>query len=245
MRNYIIRIISLLKGIFFLFNPGSYLGFLAGPLIFIGNSLKLSQWIYIQRKKKLPVDDFYKLVRKYDDRFNLHDYVVKSENLENAPIYYFEFGVAGGTSFKWWLNSTKNPDSKFFGFDTFEGLPEDWGIFKKGEMSPDQLEFQDTRYKFYKGLFQSTVPDFLKDTHLSLSYRKIFHMDADLFSSTLFVLSSISNILKPGDILIFDEFCVPNHEFFAFNIFIESFNIKYETLGAVNNYLQVAVKIIG
>jgi hypothetical protein len=244
LRNFIIRIISLLKAFFFLLNPGSYLGFLSNPLIFSGNALKLSKWISVQRKKKLPVDDFFKLIRNYDDRFQLHDYIVKSENLENLPVYYMEFGVAEGTSFKWWLDNTKNPDSRYYGFDTFEGLPEDWGIFKKGEMGPDTSQFKDTRHKFIKGLFSDTLPDFLKTTEFNPAYKKVFHMDADLFSSTLYALTSISNLLKPGDIIMFDEFCVPNHEFFAFSMFVESYNIKYETLGAVNNYLQVAVKII-
>lgn len=244
MRNIVIRIISLLKSFFFLLNPGVYLGFLSSPFIFFGNSLKLSRWITTQRKMKLEFDDFFKLVRNYGERFKLHEFVLKSENLTNTQIDYLEFGVASGISFEWWLKENKNENSRFYGFDTFEGLPEDWGIFKKGEMAPDQLKFQDGRFKFYKGLFQDTLPGFLKTTKLDNNIRKVIHLDADLFSSTLFVLTSIYYILRPGDILIFDEFCVPNHEFFAFRIFVESFNVKYKAIGAFNNYLQVALEII-
>jgi hypothetical protein len=49
--------------------------------------------------------------------------------------------------------------------------------------------------------------------------------------------------LRKGDILIFDEFNVPNHEFLAFRIFTESYYIKTRLIGAVNNYLQVALII--
>jgi len=217
---------------------------MSSPLIFLGNALKLSRWISSQKKKKLAFDDSFKLVRNYEERFKLHAFVLNSENLVNERINYLEFGVAGGSSFEWWLMENKNTDSRFFGFDTFEGLPENWGIFKKGEMAPDQLEFQDKRYKFLKGLFQTTLPEFLKSTDLDNNIKKIIHLDADLFSSTLFVLTSIHNFLKPGDILIFDEFCVPNHEYFALRIYEESFNPKYETIGAFNNYLQVALKIV-
>ena len=244
LRSLLIRIIAFVKSSFFLLRPGSYLGFLASPLIFIGNSLKLSRWITVQRKKKLGFDDFFKPARNYDDRFKLHGFVADSEKLVEERIYYLEFGVAGGDSFSWWLLKNKNPESRFFGFDTFEGLPEDWGIFKKGEMAPDQLKFQDGRYQFIRGLFQATVPGFLKTTNLDPKTKKVIHLDADLFSSTLFTLTSIAGYLNPGDILIFDEFCVPNHEFFAFSIFEESYNFKYETLGAVNNYLQVALRIV-
>jgi O-methyltransferase len=243
LKTFIIRIISLLKGFFFLLKPGIFLGFISSPFIFIGNSLKLSRWIANQRKNKLPFDDYFKIFRNYEERFKLHEFVINSENLKNTQIDYLEFGVAEGISFKWWLKANQNVKSRFFGFDTFEGLPQDWGIFKKGEMAPNELRFQDNRYKFIKGLFQLTLPEFLKDTEFHPTIKKVVHLDADLFSSTLFVLATIHPILNPHDILIFDEFCVPNHEFFAFRIFEESFNIKYETIAAFNNYLQVAFKI--
>jgi hypothetical protein len=72
----------------------------------------------------------------------------------------------------------------------------------------------------------------------------VVHLDADLFSSAHFVLTSIARYLKEGDIIIFDEFNVPNHEFFAYKCFSDSFYIKTKLIGAVNNYLQVALKIV-
>jgi O-methyltransferase len=243
LKKIIIRVISLLKGFFFLLKPGSYLGFISSPLIFVGNSLKLSRWISHQRRNKLQFDDYFKLIRNYKERFKLHEFVMKSENLKTTQIDYLEFGVAEGISFDWWLKENQNSKSRFFGFDTFEGLPQNWGIFKKGEMAPNELRFQDDRYKFIKGLFQLSLPRFLNTTKFNSTVKKVVHLDADLFSSTLFVLASIYPTLKPDDILIFDEFCVPNHEYFAFRIFEESFNVKLEPIAAFNNYLQVAFKI--
>jgi hypothetical protein len=49
--------------------------------------------------------------------------------------------------------------------------------------------------------------------------------------------------LKKGDILFFDEFNVPNHEFQALKIFTETFYVSTELIGAVNNYYQVAVMV--
>ena len=136
LRNFAVKLIALAKGIFFLARPGKYLGFLANPLIFIGNSLKLSRWISDQRRKGPAFDDFFRLTRNYEKRLELHEYVIRTEELEGEKIDYLEFGVAGGTSLKWWLRENTNPESRFFGSDTFEGLPEDWGLFKKGEMGP-------------------------------------------------------------------------------------------------------------
>ena len=104
-------------------------------------------------------------------------------------------------------------------------------------------EIDDNRIKFFKGLFQDTVPGFIRDFTPRGDNLKVIHLDADLFSSTLFVLTTIAPLLRKGDILIFDEFNVPNHEFLAFRIFTESFYIKTSLIGAVNNYLQVALMI--
>jgi O-methyltransferase len=233
---------SFAKGVVLALRPGHYLNFLKRPLMMASNTIALSRWIKDNRRKGI-MDDFYRPVRKYNDREKLHEYIATTEQLQNEPIDYLEFGVCGGTSFFWWLAKNNNAESRFFGFDTFEGLPEAWGPFQKGSMSAGIPEIEDKRASFHKGLFQDTLFPFLDAYNLNNGRRKVIHMDADLFSSTLFTLTSLARYIKPGDIILFDEFNVPNHEFAAFNYFVNSFYIKYELLGAVNNYYQVAVKI--
>ena len=190
--------------------------------------------------KLLGFDDFYNKKVSYNDRFKLHEYVFQKENLKNE-IIYLEFGVCDGESFKWWVNKNNDPNSRFIGFDTFSGLPENYGIYKKGEMSSSIPVVDDTRHKFIPGMFQETLPAFLKETNLQR--KLVIHCDADLYSSTLFVLTNIAAYLKNNDVILFDEFSVPTHEFKAFTDFVSAFNIKYEVVGAINNYLQVAIKI--
>jgi hypothetical protein len=204
---------------------------------------EMSRW-----RKQHPVkgyNDFYQQTWDYNRRYTLYEAIGKQEGLFNQPIDYFEFGVAGGYSFKWWLQHNQEPQSRFFGFDTFEGLPEKWGGFEKGSMAYalDSLDIHDERAAFYKGLFQDTLLPFL-DQYENRN-RKLIHIDSDLFSSALFVMTQLYRFLKPGDILLFDEFAVPRHEFLAFRIFTESFYINYEVIGAANNYLFVAVRIGG
>jgi len=107
-------------------------------------------------------------------------------------------------------------------------------------MTSNIPDINDTRVKFIKGLFQESLPKFIRENEFNSNERKIIHLDADLFSSTLFVLTSLATIIRKGDILIFDEFNVPNHEFQAFKIFTESFYVNTRLIGAVNNYYQVA-----
>src|SRR5688572_13201798 len=202
---------------------------------------KLSKW---RRKTKVNgYNDWYQSNWDYNRRLKLYEEVSKAEKLAISTVDYFEFGVCGGHSFTWWLEHNKNKDSKFYGFDTFEGLPEDFGPFGRGSMAValESLNITDPRASFYKGLFQDTLVPFL-DQYKS-DRRKLVHLDADLFSATLFSLSQFYRFLNDGDILLFDEFAVPKHEFMAFKIFTESFYVNYEVIGAANNYLFLAVKI--
>ena len=107
-------------------------------------------------------------------------------------------------------------------------------------MTANIPDINDTRVQFIKGLFQESLPIFIKENEINSDKRKIIHLDADLFSSTLFVLTTLFPLIRKGDILIFDEFNVPNHEFLAFKIFTESFYVKTRLIGAVNNYYLVA-----
>ena len=105
----------------------------------------------------------------------------------------------------------------------------------------ESLNVTDPRANFYKGLFQDTLIPFLEK--YDNKRRKLIHMDADIFSATLFSLSQLYKYLKDGDIIMFDEFAVPTHEFKAFKIFTESFYVSYDVIGAANNYLFLAVRI--
>lgn len=212
----------------------------SSKLNFVGHLSELSEWISKNRDLKhstFPVKKF-----DYSQRESLYQFVI-DEEVAGADIDYLEFGVAKGLSFKWWLEHVTNENSSFYGFDTFTGLPEDWGPFKAGDMSngnePPQIE--GTRHKFHQGIFQDTLYSFLET--YKVGKKKVIHLDADLYSATLFVLTSISPYLRKGDILLFDEFNVPLHEFKAFKEWTDSFYINYTVIGEVNNYFQVAIRI--
>jgi hypothetical protein len=220
--------------------PSFFFGWSSLFFRLVANTLSLSQWISRQRKKHLEFNDFFSCKRDYSKREKLYEYVVNQQQLDLITLDYLEFGVASGSSFRWWVNRLQTKDNRFYGFDTFEGLPENWGVFSKGDMNSSIPILNDSRILFFKGLFQETLPEFLQNNHIEKGRRKVIHMDADLFSSTLFTLTSIAPYLNKGDIIFFDEFNVPNHEFLAFKMFTESYYIQTEIIGAVNNFFQVA-----
>ncbi|HEX5151823.1 MAG TPA: class I SAM-dependent methyltransferase [Parafilimonas sp.] len=201
---------------------------------------KLSKWI--NSNKKIEFNDF-PTKWNYSKRYELYKWVINKENIY-GQINYMEFGVASGESFKWFLEQNKNEKSRFYGFDTFDGLPEDWGPYKKGAFSNQNKppEVNDRRAMFFKGLFQQTLPSFLKQ--LDGGTKNVIMLDADLYTATLYALTSLAPFLKKGDIVFFDEFAVPTHEFKAFLDFTQSYYVNLELIGAANNYYFTAFKVV-
>lgn len=202
---------------------------------------KQAEWI--SHHQNLPFSDRGDPGLRHEKRYTLYQYILAAERLDEA-IDYLEFGVGHGHSFRWWIEHNRNPESRFVGFDTFTGLPEDWGVYKRGTFSSGghPPEIDDSRIQWVPGLFQDTLPGFLAT--YSPTRRKLIHLDADMYSSTLYVLTMLAPHLRQGDLLLFDEFGVPTHEFRAFTDFVSAYRIQYQVLGQVNNYLQVAIKLL-
>ena len=200
---------------------------------------RLSRWA--AKNKNIGYNDFPSKW-DYNKRFELYNFIIEKEGLDTA-INYLEFGVASGISFDWWMTKNSNADSRFYGFDTFTGLPEDFGPFKKGTFSNGSSlpSIKDDRGSFYQGLFQQTLPGFLKT--FDNTKKTVLMLDADLYTATLFTLSSLAPHLKPGDIVLFDEFGVPTHEFMAYSNFMDSYYFEMELIGASSNYYFTAFKV--
>lgn len=234
------RIVMFLKSVLIIF-PVTLLFYPFSKLFqFLYYFNKLLLWIY-KNRKGLLYSDFFSWRRDYQKRYRLYTEVLKHFNLSGETITYLEFGVASGASFRWWLEANPHEASRFYGFDTFTGLPEDWGgLYARGAMSHDIPELADKRARFIKGLFQDTLNGFVKQQEelLTAKRRKIIHLDADLYTATIFTLSQLYPYIQKGDIILFDEFNVPLHEFKAYLEFTEAFYIKLKPVAAVNNFYQ-------
>jgi O-methyltransferase len=205
----------------------------------------VASWVRFARWRRMhpverPADG------KRRSRVWLYQTIIQKERLNNAPIDFWEFGVFRGESLLAWLNNISHPKSRFVGFDTFTGLPERWrateleGAFNVHGKIP---ETSDERCSFVAGLFQETLLPFVH--RHDFSQRLVIHLDADLYSSTLFVLTALAPYFKSGDIIFFDNFICSVDEFRAFEDFVKAYRVKYEVLGAVQEYLRVCVKILG
>ncbi len=180
------------------------------------------------------------------DRMALYDRVLRAEGLD-APIDYLEFGVYRGASLRWWCGHVACSEARFYGFDCFEGLPEDWGVARAGtfDVGGKIPAIDDPRLEFVVGLFQDTLRPFLAGHRLER--RKVIHMDADLYTSTLYVLSQLAPWIRPGDVIVFDELGslrMAEHEFRAFEDFCASFRLSVKALGANSLLETFAVKVV-
>ncbi len=162
----------------------------------------------------------------------------------NKKGLILEFGVRKGITTKEIAKRIKN--KKCHGFDSFEGLPEDWSgqPYSKGAYSEKgKIPALPKNIQIHKGWFHETLPIFLEKHKEEVDF---IHFDCDLYSSTKTILDLLGNRIIKGTILIFDEyFNYPTwqqHEFKAFQEFVKKRNISYEYL-AFTSKSAVCIKI--
>jgi hypothetical protein len=171
----------------------------------------------------------YDVTHRYKNREELFDIV--AAKIGDREVLYLEFGVFTGDSTRYWARLLRNPGSKLHGFDSFEGLPQDWlshrprGYFSLHGEIP---QVDDIRVQFFKGWFEQTLPKYELPPYEAL----VVNFDADLYSSIVFVLNALEQAIVPGTYVYFDEF---NHQFDelrAFDEFIKRTGMKFKVVGA-------------
>jgi predicted O-methyltransferase YrrM len=155
-----------------------------------------------------------------------------------------EFGVFSGKSIN---RIAEHKTGPVYGFDSFEGLPEDWRAgYEKGRFNRADLPAVAPNVELIVGWFDRTLPKFLDEHPGPVS---LIHMDCDLYTSTQTTLTQLRQRIVPGTIILFDEyFNYPGwemHEHKAFREFVESWDVQYEYIGLNPNHQQVAVRITG
>jgi hypothetical protein len=128
----------------------------------------------------------------------------------DAPVVVLDFGVYEGRSTRFWLEHFKNPACEMVGFDSFIGLPEDWtGKMVKGTFSTEGAipRIDDPRVSFQVGWIQNTLPPFLKSFRLQEGKKLFVHIDIDLYSAALFILTTLWHHFDEFHVM-FDEFGV-------------------------------------
>ncbi len=200
----------------------------------------------VHSSAQYAVKNFSKAMR-FESRRELWSYCLNTNFQLKSPSKKIiaEFGVWQGESINFFAKHC--PDARLFGFDSFEGLEEDWYGFKyqKGFFSTNgQSPKVEDNVHLIKGWFEDSLPKFIEE--LGNEKINILHMDADTYKPTKYVLDALVSHLTRGTIIIFDEyFGYSNwdlHEFRALQEVVKSSGIEYKYIGHTN--MQVAVEIL-
>lgn len=155
-----------------------------------------------------------------DHHYALLEHVLTTYPLDGVAV---EFGVGKGESTR--LIAQHMP---VIGFDSFAGLPEDWRDgYPRGSFAHTPPTIPNVR--LVVGWYDRTLPGFtFPDVGL-------VHIDCDLYSSTATALEYVGPHLKPGTIIVFDEFFnypeAEQHEQRAFREHVERTNLQWQVIG--------------
>ena len=149
-----------------------------------------------------PAKFLYQPMRLLDNRRMEYEFCMSNIKLNKG--YFLEFGVFNGKSIN--ILSKLRKDNIFHGFDTFEGLPEEWDmgnkIIPKGYFKLDKLPNVNNNVILYKGLFEDTIPEWKKKFKDPISF---INIDCDLYNSTKTVLESLNSQIIKNTIIRFDD----------------------------------------
>ena len=114
---------------------------------------------------------------------------------------------------------TKPHDSRYFGFDSFEGIPEIkgkdiGGAFAKGDYAASRSKVTEylkrqeidlTRVQLVEGWYEDTCTEETR-TKFGLEKARVIHIDCDLYESTVTALNFITPLVQTGTIIMFDDY---------------------------------------
>ena len=153
-----------------------------------------------------------------------------------------EFGVDSGRTINF---IAERVAGTVYGFDSFDGLPEDWRPdFPLGSFRRSALPEVRDNVVLAVGWFDATLPDFIRAHPAPVAF---LHVDCDLYSSTRTILHYLRGGITTGTVIVFDEYFNyvgwRHHEYKAFQEFIAATGLDYRYLGVVPGHQQVAVQI--
>lgn len=153
-----------------------------------------------------------------------------------------EFGVGSGRTLRDIADA--RGDGRVWGFDSFQGLPEAWRKgFPAGHFATSIPEVPGA--EILVGWFDETLPKFLVENVEPVDF---VHVDCDLYSSTVTVLTLLENRLRAGTVLLFDEyFDYPGwqeHEHKAWMEFVARTGVEFDYECFTCRHQQVGVRIL-
>jgi len=178
----------------------------------------------------------------FENRYETYiKYTLEFAKLEGL---WLEFGVATGQTTSKYVDYMPQSNKPIYGFDSFEGIPENWAEHPKGTFTTHGKVPQITGAEIIVGWFENTLPNFIRDKGRPIS---VLIVDCDVYSSTKTIFDNCKNLIVPGTVIIFDEIynypTYQDHEYKAFLEFVKEKNVEYEWIAYVENGEQASCLI--
>lgn len=167
----------------------------------------------------------------------------KKNDTENN-FAYLEFGVWKGATIKLF---SKYVD-KIYGFDSFQGLNEDWVGHKiaandKFKLEENKIPSFPRNVVIVKGIIQNTLEDFLKKNNPKINF---IHIDTDTYETCKFILNKTKPYLVNNAVILFDElYNFPGWdvgEYKALKECFESEEYQYKVFSADRTAVAIQIK---
>jgi hypothetical protein len=182
---------------------------------------------------------------KYPDagRLDLLEYAL---SLVTVDGFHAEFGVLKGQSLTF---ISDRIDTVVYGFDSFEGLPDDWflhygrGYLSLGGEAPTLVSEQ-RNHRLVQGLFAEALPVFTAQVDGPAAF---LHIDCDVYSSTRDVFDGLSGRIAPGTVIVLGTYLnYPGwreHQFKAFQEYVAARGVRYRYAAFAPAMFSVCVVI--
>tara|TARA_B100001121_G_scaffold121569_1_gene106598 strand:- start:82 stop:837 length:756 start_codon:yes stop_codon:yes gene_type:complete len=196
------------------------------------------QKCYINFKKHFKTSLFL-------DTWKLREHAINKaiDNDKNLEKTYIEFGVFSGSSINFFSKFLK--EKEIYGFDSFEGLKEDWvgtSVTKGTFDLKNKIPKLEKNIIPVKGWIDQTLPRFLNEKNPKINF---MHIDVDTYETTKIVLELTKKFLEKGAVIVFDElYNFPGWDVGEYKALKEIFNDEdYIFLSFAKNGQQAAIQI--
>jgi Methyltransferase domain len=206
--------------------------------------------VELQRRASIESADYVQERMKhaiaFGSRDRLLDFAMSKTTVDGIVA---EFGVWTGESINHiarTMSRLRGSSTTVYGFDSFEGLKEDWsgsgspkGSFNLG----GRLPLVERNVSLVTGWFDETLPRFATETTQPFSF---VHVDSDTFEAAETIFRIVGDRIIPGTVIVFDEYFGYRGwrvgEYKAWANFVDLKKLAYEYLGFSTE--SVAVKVV-
>jgi len=211
---------------------------------------RITSWSLYENEEIIKCYNHFKIFFKnavfLSDKNSVLEYAIKKSlqlNLEQSGTY-LEFGVWNGNSINFLSKFLQK--KSIYGFDSFEGLKEDWkgyhltsGTFNLNKKVPNLKK----NIIPMVGWIQDTLPSFLSEKKLKINF---MHIDTDTYETAKFILENTKKYLSKNSIIVFDElYNFPGWDVGEYKALTEVFSDnEYKFLGFALKGEQVVIQIL-